>query len=308
MRFKNKRKTKINTSKGSSFDMYKDYFFNKDKNKNPKLYENKRFDIKKFEEKKNAFLLLGHSTVLFKIDGMTFITDPVLRDGRVGPFGLLGPKNFKYKRKYTIEDMPLEIDGVLISHNHYDHLDYKTLKNLDNRVSRYFVPLGVKALLIKQGIKGNKIDELGWYDECNFEKIKITLAPTRHFSGRGLFDGNKTLWGAWILKGEKSLFFSGDTGYFDEFKKIGEKYGPFELTLIECGAYSKYWSNIHLMPEETVEVGRDLRSKLIVPIHNRKYDLSIHRWDEPLIRFERKAKEIEGLKYEIPGIGDIREY
>lgn len=94
------------------------------------------------------------------------------------------------------------------------------------------------------------------------------------------------------MKGSRSVFFSGDTGYYEEFKKIGKEYGPFDVTFIECGAYSKYWSSIHLMPEETVEVGRDLRSNLIVPIHNRKYDLSLHKWNEPLIRFEKKAKGV----------------
>jgi len=308
MGFKNKRKTKITTKKGNPFDMYIDYFFNREKKKNPRLYKNKKLDIKDFEKKDNAFILLGHSTVLFKIDGMTFITDPVLREGRVGPLGILGPKNFKYRMKYTADDMPAKLDGVLISHNHYDHLDYKTISKLDSRVKKYFVPTGVKELLVKNGIDKEKVVELGWDDNSNLNGIDIILAPTRHFSGRGLFDGNKTLWGSWIVRGSRRFFFSGDTGYCEEFKRIGREYGPFDVTLIECGAYSKYWSSIHLMPEETVEVGIDLRSSLIVPIHNRKYDLSLHKWDEPLIRFERKAKELEGLRYKIPELGEVTEY
>lgn len=308
MGFKNKRKVKITIKTGNFFDMYIDYFFKREKEKNPKLYKNKKFDIREFEEKDNVFTLLGHSTVLFKIGHRIFITDPVLREGRVGPLGILGPRNFIYRQKYKIEDLPSKIDGVLISHNHYDHLDYKTITKLDDRVEKYFVPLGVKRLLVKQGIEGKKVVELGWDDKYSFNGMEIVLAPTRHFSGRGLFDRNKTLWGSWIVKGSRSVFFSGDTGYYEEFKKIGKEYGPFDVTFIECGAYSKYWSSIHLMPEETVEVGRDLRSSLIVPIHNRKYDLSLHKWNEPLIRFEKRVKEVEGLRYKVPEIGDTREY
>ena len=308
MGFKNKRKTKITTKKGNPFEMYIDYFFRRDKKKNPRLYENKKLDIREFDKKGNAFILLGHSTVLLKVDGLTFITDPVLREGRVGPLGILGPKNFKYRRKYTADDMPGKIDGVLISHNHYDHLDYSTIRKLDNRVEKYFVPSGVKELLVKQGIAEEKIVELRWDDNYIFSGLEIIFTPTRHFSGRGLFDRNKTLWGSWIIRGSRRFFFSGDTGYCEEFKRIGGEYGPFDATLIECGAYSKHWSSIHLMPEETVEVGMDLRSCLIVPIHNRKYDLSLHKWNEPLIRFEKKAKKVEGLKYKIPEIGELTDF
>ncbi len=308
MKFKRKGKNKIPTKNRRPFDMYIDYFFKRDKNKNPDLYENWKMDIEEFTRKVNDFILLGHSTVLFKLDGKTFITDPVLRDGRVGPLGILGPKNFKYKRKYQVEDMPPKIDGVLISHNHYDHLDYTTIKKLDSRVEKYFVPAGVKRFLVKRGIDEKKIVELRWYDCYVFNGLKVILTPTRHFSGRGLFDRNKTLWGSWVVSGSKRLFFSGDTGYCEEFKRIRKEYGPFDVTLIECGAYSKYWSTIHLLPEETVEVGIDLRSSLIVPIHNRKYDLSLHRWDEPLIRFEKRAREVEGIVYKIPEIGEVIEY
>jgi L-ascorbate metabolism protein UlaG (beta-lactamase superfamily) len=307
MKFERKGKNKVASKNRRPFDMYIDYFFKRDKNKNPSLYENRKLDMKEFHGRTNAFILLGHSTVLFKLDGRVFITDPVLRDGRVGPLGI-GPRNFKYRRKYRVEDMPARIDGVLISHNHYDHLDYSTIRKLDSRVEKYFVPDGVGRLLIKQGVDDGKIVELRWDRTSTFNGLEISFTPTRHFSGRGLFDGNRSLWGSWIVKGSKSLFFSGDTGYWKEFKRIGEEYGSFDVTFIECGAYSKYWPNVHLMPEETLDVGIDLRSNLIVPIHNRKYDLSLHRWDEPLIRFERKAREIEGLKYKIPEIGEVTEY
>ncbi len=307
MRLKYRWKNKVTNRKGRPLDVYIDYFFRRVRNKNPSLYENRKLNMEEFDRRRNAFILLGHSTVLFKMDGRVFITDPVLRDGRVGPLGI-GPRNFKYRRKYRVEDMPARIDGVLISHNHYDHLDYSTIRKLDSRVEKYFVPDGVGKLLIKQGVDGGKVVELRWGRTCTFNGFEISFTPTRHFSGRGLFDRNKSLWGSWIVKGSKNLFFSGDTGYWKEFKRIGAEYGPFDIALIECGAYSKYWPNVHLMPEETVEVGIDLKGNLIVPIHNRKYDLSLHRWDEPLIRFERKAKGVEGLKYKIPEIGEVTEY
>jgi len=307
MKFKNKRKTNLSTGK-NPFDMYMDYFFRGVKDKNPQNYKNKGLDMREFEDREDAGVLLGHSTVLLKTEGRVFIADPVLREGRVGPLGVLGPKNFKYSHKYTLDEIPKEIEGVLISHNHYDHLDYRTVKLLSSRTKKFFVPEGVGELLLKKGIARDKIVELGWYGEYDIEGMKVVLTPTRHFSGRGLFDGNKTLWGSWVIKGRKSIFFSGDTGYCEEFKKIGERYGPFDLTLIECGAYSKYWSSIHLMPEESVRVGRDLSSKLIIPIHNRKYDLSLHRWDEPLKRFKKEVtlSGIEG--YKIPEIGEVWEY
>jgi len=244
---------------------------------------------------------LGHSTVLIRMEGKTLITDPIFSD-RASPFQFMGPKKFDYEIEYCAQDLP-KIDAVLISHDHYDHLDYHTIKKLKNKVNYFYVPLGVKAHLLKWGVDESKIIALDWYQENQLDEIKLTLAPARHFSGRTLSDRNQTLWGGWIIQStEKSIYFSGDTGYTAWFKKTGERYGPFDLALMECGAYNKRWATVHMMPEESIQAAMDLRAKAYLPIHNSKFNLSFHPWQEPL---ERALSSIEsrGMNLITPVIG-----
>jgi len=243
---------------------------------------------------------LGHSTMLIKIDGITILTDPVFSK-RASIISLFGPKKFLYTNEYSVSDLP-PVDIVLISHDHYDHLDYKTIKELKN-VSEFYVPLGTKAHLVHWGIKEDKIKELDWWEEINYGDIKFAATPARHFSGRQLNDRFKTLWCGWVIKGKShSLFFSGDSGYFDGFKQIGEKYGPFDFSMMENGQYSIYWPEIHMMPEESVTAAIDLKSKAAMPIHWGKFKLSIHEWNEPPRRFYVHAKK-NNLKVVLPFIG-----
>lgn len=234
---------------------------------------------------------LGHSTSLIEIDGLLILTDPVFAD-RASPFSFLGPKRFKSELPITPGQLP-DIDAVLISHDHYDHLAYRSILALKDKVETFFVPLGVAGHLERWGIDKNKIVEFDWWQQHKSGSLKFVFTPTRHFSGRGL-TRNKTLWGSWVIEGDQGkLFFSGDSGYFDGFKTIGDKYGPFDVTLLESGAYNDAWADIHMMPEQTVQAHIDLQGKLLLPIHWGKFNLSLHAWTEPVERLLAAAQKAD---------------
>lgn len=270
------------------------------KDKNPQeMLPSKKFV--KEDLKNDSYVWFGHSTVLMKTSGVTIITDPVFN--RASPIPI-GGSAFKVKNITNIEDLS-KIDVVVISHDHYDHLDYNAIKDLDEKVEKFFVPLGVKAHLLKWGISEDKIVEKDWYENVSYKDVNFTFAPTRHFSGRGLTNRDSTLWGSWIINSKsQNIYFSGDSGYFDEFKKIGDNYGPFDIAFIECGAYNKAWIDIHMLPEQSVQAGLDLNSKTVVPIHWSKFDLSLHNWTEPIERFSKEA-ENKNLGYLTPMIGEV---
>lgn len=226
---------------------------------------------------------LGHSTVLIEIDSQVILTDPMFSE-RASPFSFLGPKRFASDMPLEITALP-QIDAVLISHDHYDHLDYRSIRALAEKTRRFYVPLGVGGHLLSWGVTNDQIVELDWWEEnLSDQKLKFALTPTRHFSGR-TFKRNQTLWGSWVIQGRQhKLFFGGDSGYFPGFKEIGQKYGPFDITMLESGAYNSAWADIHMLPEETVQAHLDLRGELLLPIHWGKFNLSIHSWTEPIER------------------------
>ena len=270
------------------------------KGKNPLApLPSKLFDQTKLSN--GDFTWFGHSTVLFKLEGMTVITDPVFY--RASPV-FIGGKPFKTEHKNTIETLPF-IDVVVISHDHYDHLDIQSIKEIDSKVGKYLVPLGIKGHLQRWNIDSSKITEFDWYEGQTINDVTFTLTPTRHFSGRKLNDANKTLWGSWVVKSaSQNVYFSGDGGYSDEFKKIGEKFGPFDVAFMEDGAYSKGWSQIHMFPEQSVKAAKDLNAKTILPIHWGKFDLSNHTWTDPIERI-KDAAEQENISVATPLIGEI---
>jgi L-ascorbate metabolism protein UlaG (beta-lactamase superfamily) len=215
----------------------------------------------------------------------------------------VGPTRFQDELALNGEEFP-DIDAVIISHDHYDHLNKYSVRKLINRTGLFIVPSGVGARLVKWGVSEQKIVELRWWEEHILDNnLTIAATPAQHFSGRGLFDRNKTLWASWAIFTKKhSLYFSGDSGYFDGFKRIGDTYGPFDMTFIECGAYNKSWPKVHMFPEQTVQAHRDLGGKVLQPIHWATFNLSLHSWYEPMERLVSEAGK-EGVKVSLPVIG-----
>lgn len=239
----------------------------------------------------NSVTWFGHSSVMVDIDGKRLLIDPVF--GKYASPFRGAVKRFDNSLHLSDADFNRfgKIDAVIFSHDHYDHLDYFTIKKLRNSILEYFVPLGVGDHLKRWGVKEDRITELDWWDEVDFKGLKLVCTPSQHFSGRNPFKQNSSLWCSWVIVGcEKTLFFSGDSGYFQGFKEIGNKYGPFNLAMLECGQYNELWHEIHMMPEETVMAGYDLNAGSILPIHNSKFCLSVHSWDEPLNRLNLKAE------------------
>lgn len=238
---------------------------------------------------------LGHSTVILQIDGKTLLFDPVFSQ-KASPVSWLGPQRFFSKSALEIEDLPA-VDGVFISHDHYDHLDYATMKKLRDKTGKFYVPLGVGRHLLRWGIPQEKIEEMDWWDEKKFAGVTIAAAPSRHFSGRGLWNRNSTLWCSWVVIGQKdNIYFSGDGGYGPHFSQIGDKYGPFDLAFMECGQYNQRWATIHMMPEQSVQAVIDICGKKMVPIHWGAFSLAPHDWTEPV---ERALKAAARLKVDI---------
>ena len=247
------------------------------------------------------FVWLGHSTLLMNIEGLIVMTDPVFN--RASPVPIFG-KPFAYEQPINIGDLP-KVDVVIISHDHYDHLDAKAIKDLSQSVDRFLVPLGVKAHLERWGVDANRINELDWHDSEDYKNIKFTLTPAQHFSGRGLTNRNSTLWGSWVVSSERiRAYFSGDGGYSETFKELGERYGPFDIAFIENGAYNTDWSQVHMFPHETVQANIDLKSNVLFPIHWSKFDLAFHPWDEPIIRITKEAKK-RNINIATPMIGEV---
>ncbi len=244
----------------------------------------------------------GHSASLLKIEGKKLLLDPMFGDAS-SPFPLFNSK--RYSGAFSLERDDLqEIDAIIISHNHYDHLNYKSIMQLKNRAKHFYVPTGVAQYLIKWGVSPSKISEHNWWDEITFDNIKLVCAPARHFSGRGMTDRDRSLWCSWLILGQETkIFFSGDSGYAPHFKEIGDKYGPFDLTLMECGQYDPRWSAIHMLPEETVQAHIDVKGELLLPIHWGAFTLALHEWIDPIERVTKEANRL-GVKITTPQIGE----
>ncbi|MDN4165030.1 MBL fold metallo-hydrolase [Cytophagales bacterium LB-30] len=244
----------------------------------------------------------GHSAFLLEMQGKNILLDPMLGDSPA-PHPTFGTSRFTKELPIAIEQLPY-IDFVLFSHDHYDHLDYGSIQKLKDKVGHFYTPLGVGNHLIAWGVAPEKVTELNWWDEVQVEGFTLACTPSRHFSGRGLTDRNSTLWSSWVILTEKErIYFSGDSGYGPHFKTIGEKYGPFDLAMMECGQYDTRWQNIHMMPEETVQAAQDVQAKLMMPIHWGAFTLSLHSWTDPVERAIPLAKS-RGLATATPKIGE----
>ncbi|OSY86941.1 membrane protein [Tenacibaculum holothuriorum] len=281
------------------------FFFEKVKNGRPKNDLNiQKIDSANVADYKDETRLIwyGHSSFLLQTDGKNILLDPMF--GQVAaPLSFLGEKRFNKQMPLEIEKLP-QIDAVVISHDHYDHLDYESIKKLKSKVEHYFVPLGVSVHLKAWGIPDNKITELDWWQETTYKDIQFVCTPSQHFSGRKMNNRQSTLWSSWVIKSKtNNLYFSGDSGYEKHFKVIGEKYGPFDFAMLECGQYNEMWSDIHMMPEETAQAGVDLQAKKIMPIHWAGFKLAMHSWTDPITRVSKKAKELN-LPLIAPKIGE----
>jgi L-ascorbate metabolism protein UlaG (beta-lactamase superfamily) len=257
-------------------------------------------DLKSLVVKAPTIVWFGHSSVFIKTVQGTILIDPIFSKS-AGPIpGMV--KAFRGSTSYSSDDMP-QIDVLLISHDHYDHLDYNTMKQLKDRINRVIVPVGVGSHFVRWGFDPKKIIELNWNESAPIiGDIEITATPARHRSNRTL-KTDKTLWASYVIKANGyKIFYSGDGGYGAHFKKIGQQYGSFDLALMECGQYSPNWPTHHMHPEQTAQAAADLKAKMIQPVHWGKFAESHHPWNEPVSRLLRAAGQ---FRYEvsIPEIG-----
>ena len=233
---------------------------------------------------------LGHSSLVIETGGKRFLTDPVWYE-RVSPFKYLGPKRF-FQNPLHIDDLP-PIDYILLSHDHYDHLDKKSILQLAQKNIPIITMLGVGKRLLKWGVDKILVTELDWWQSIEPEKgFTITATPSRHFSGRWINDRFKTLWGAFAIKSSThNIFFGADSGYYNGFTIIGERLGPFDIAMLEIGAYNEEWESIHMGPENAVQASIDLKAQLLMPIHWGTFNLAMHTWKEPIERLVAEAKK-----------------
>jgi L-ascorbate metabolism protein UlaG (beta-lactamase superfamily) len=247
---------------------------------------------------------LGHSTLLLEIDGQRVLIDPVWSE-RASPVSFAGPKRF-YPSPLPLVELP-SVDVVLLSHDHADHFDPATLAHLVARGDRFVAPLGVGARLIALGANESRIVELDWWESTDVGSLTLTATPARHFSGRTLFDRDSTLWAGWVLDSPvHRVFYSGDTALDDALVEIGERLGPFDLTMIEIGAYDAMWADVHLGPEQAVRAHRLVRGEVMLPVHWGLFDLALHGWTEPIER-ALVAATAEDVRLVAPRPGEMIE-
>ena len=264
------------------------------------------FDERLFLEPsdKAKMIWYGHSVLLLRMKEVNILIDPMLGEDTT-PIAPVSNKRFSTGTLSLIDDFP-PIDLMVITHDHYDHLDYASIQKLKNITSRFFVAMGVKRHLVAWGVEPSIITEFDWWEDEEFAGIKITFTPTRHFSGRGLTDRMKTLWGGWLFHtSEEKIWFSGDGGYGDHFKEIGKRLGPFDFAFMECGQYNDDWKPIHLFPEESIQAAMDVGVAKVMPVHWGGFDLSYqHTWKEPVEEFIHNAQK-QNVDFSLPRIGEI---
>jgi L-ascorbate metabolism protein UlaG (beta-lactamase superfamily) len=255
----------------------------------PKSLPSVKTDLKNLSDEKPVIVWFGHSSYLIKSNGFTILVDPVIR-GHASPVSFFG-KPFPGSDVYSLSDLP-PIDLVLITHDHYDHLHYESIRQLAGPVKYFCTSLGVASHLEHWGVAPQKITEFDWRETKSIlPEIELTATPARHFSGR-TFKRGTTLWSSFVLKlhGHK-LFLGGDSGYGNHFTEIGSKYGPFDIAILECGQYGKSWPYIHMLPEETVMAAKDLNAAVLLPVHWGKFELAFHDWDDSIKRVTKAAEE-----------------
>lgn len=268
----------------------KEFFFNKSKRDKPKEpLPSQKTDLLHLDKSENIIVWFGHSSYFIQADGKTILADPVF-SGSASPVSFT-TNAFKGADVYSVADLP-QIDILYISHDHWDHLDYKTILELKGKVNKVVTGLGTGEHFERWGYDMSTVEERDWNQSVDLgEGFTATLLPARHFSGRTL-KRNTALWTSVVLKTPSfNLYLGGDSGYDTHYKTIGEKYGPFDLAILECGQYNEYWKYIHMMPEEVVMAALDLKAEKLLPVHWAKFSLGLHDWDEPILRVTAEAKK-----------------
>jgi L-ascorbate metabolism protein UlaG (beta-lactamase superfamily) len=278
------------------------FFFHRNKNAKPKeILPAVKTDLHKLDKNQDILVWFGHSGYFMQLSGKKFLVDPVF-SGAASPLSFT-TRSFAGSDVYSAEDIP-EVDYLILTHDHWDHLDHKTILALQSKVKKIITSLGVGSHLERWKINPAIVTEMFWGDEVFLENgFKINAATARHFSGRG-FKRAQTLWSSFILTTPaKRIFIGGDSGYGMHFKKIGNEFGPFDLAILECGQYNAFWKYIHASPEEVVKAAQDLKAKKTLPVHWAKFSLSKHDWDEPIKRVTKEAEK-ENVDLLTPMIGE----
>lgn len=276
----------------------------KSTNKRPKSLPEIKTQIQEFLRSGSLkYVWFGHSSFMVNFDSNIVLFDPVFSKS-ASPFSFI-TKRFQ-KPVLQLYELPA-IDYIVISHDHYDHLDMQTIKFFKDKETKFLVPLGVGSHLRYWGIAADRITELDWWQSIQINNLEFVLTPAQHFSGRKIIDYNHTLWGSWVVKNSNyKIFFSGDTGYAKHFKAIGEKYGPFDIAFIENGQYDFAWRDVHMLPDDVAKAALDLGTKILMPVHWGMFCLAPHTWFDPIEQIYNLCKKYNITLY-TPKIGQIVE-
>jgi len=300
--FQNQNPTPSLTEGASYSSVLKEFFFKKKERRKPtQILPSVKTNLLQLNKDENIWVWMGHSSYFMQIDGKTMLVDPVLSDA-ASPLSFT-TRSFAGADIYSTDDIPA-IDFLFISHDHWDHLDYDTIKKLQPKIKTIITGLGTGEHLERWGFKKEMIIEKDWNETATLaDGFSVTITPARHFSGRG-FKRNGALWVSFVLQTPAhKIYIGGDSGYDDHFKTIGNLHGPFDLAILECGQYDKNWKYIHMMPEEVVQAAQELNTKKLLAVHWGKFALGNHSWDEPAVRV-RKAAQEKNINLLTPMIGE----
>ncbi|MGC4100630.1 MBL fold metallo-hydrolase [Ferruginibacter sp.] len=289
-KFQNLSNTPALTEGASFFSVLKEFFFEKKERKKPAtVLPSKKTDLLQLSKDENILVWMGHSSYFMQVDGKTILVDPVF-SGAASPVSFT-TRSFAGSDIYTPDDIPT-IDFLFLSHDHWDHLDYDTIKKLQPKIKTIITGLGTGQHLERWGFKKERVIEKDWNELVELPGgFSVTVLPARHFSGRS-FSRNTALWVSFALQTpSRKIYLGGDSGYDDHFKTIGKTHGPFDLAILECGQYDKNWKYIHMMPEQTVQAAIDLGARQLLAVHWGKFALSNHAWDDPVKRVYKAAQE-----------------
>lgn len=301
--FQNQIPTPVFSKDVSTLSVIWSNIFHRNEHLNPPgPIETVKTDLKALDPRKDTVVWLGHSSWFIQLEGKRILIDPTFSD-HSGPVSSAN-KAFPGTNLYSPDDMP-EIDYLLISHDHWDHLDYETVKGLRSKIKRVICPIGIGADFEYWDYPKEKILEADWNDEFTLEKnFTVHVLPARHYSGR-LLKKNQTLWAAFaLITPDRKLFYSGDSGYGPHFADIGETFEGFDLVLLDAGQYDSRWAYIHMTPEEAARAAEELGAKFLIPAHVGRFGIANHPWDEPFIRMSKVSKR-RSYRLITPRIGEI---